>query len=67
MKKDFSNTLKQWYNGELNLDKEISQGKEPVAPTEVITPKKKIETIPSIEKKELQLSSKLYKTLGEQR
>ena len=64
MKKDFSNTLKQWYNGELNLDKEISQGKEPVAPTEVITPKKKIEIIPSIEKKELQLSSKLYKTLG---
>ncbi|MBO5856852.1 MAG: hypothetical protein J6Q87_01235 [Clostridia bacterium] len=63
MKTDFRKTLKQWYNGELNLDNKISQGKEPSIPTETTKQTKKIETIPSIEKKELQLSTKLYNGL----
>lgn len=64
MKNNFRKTFKQWYDGALNLDEKISQGKAEIPAPMKDEPRKKIEIIPSVEKKELQISSKLYKALS---
>ena len=62
MKNNLINTLKEWYDGAIDLDKRISQGTEKSFTAEQkVTPSKKIKTLRSIEKKELWLSSKIYK------
>lgn len=63
MKNNFREIFRKWYDGELSLDSKISQGKEEEH-KEHKRIRKKIITIRSIEKKEIQLSSKIYKTLG---
>ena len=62
MNNKLRDTFLQWYDGAISLDEKISQGKEE-SHIKKEEPKKKIETINSIEKKEMQLSSRLYKIL----
>lgn len=62
MKNNFRDTFRQWYDGAISLDEKISQGKEEAHITKE-EPKKKIPTINSIENKEMQVSSRLYKIL----
>lgn len=62
MKNNLINTLKEWYDGAIDLDKRISQGTEKPFTTEQDNkPSKKAKTLRSVEKKELWLSSKIYK------
>lgn len=62
MKNNFRDTFRQWYDGAISLDEKISQVNEEAHITKV-EPKKKIKTINAIEKKEMQISSRLYKIL----
>ena len=62
MKIDFIATLRKWYDGEIDFDEKISQGKKPdSSPKKKRVSKKNIRTVPSIKRKELWLSSKIYK------
>ena len=62
MKNNLINTLREWYDGAIDLDKKISQGREKSFTTKEETKStEKIKTLRSIEKKELWISSKIYK------
>lgn len=66
MKNKFSDSFRKWYDGSVNIDEKISQGNENDFQVSEEKPreKKKIETLNSVEKKELQLSSRIYRFLS---
>ena len=65
MKTTFRESFRRWYDGDVDLDGKISQGEEPCCCTvDDNKPPVRAKIIPSVEKKELQFSARLYVVLG---
>jgi len=67
VKNKFADSFEKWYNGEVSIDKMISEESKKLPPdisVEKPRTKRKIKTIHSLEKKELKFSSKLYNTFS---
>ena len=62
MNNKFTDTLREWYNGAIDLDKKISQTpKKASAKADEKKSEKEIKIFDTVAKKELRLSSKIYK------